>query len=388
MSMRESIAGVKYKVAKSLGLLNNSTLSFDNRIAAFLFRPKRADYYNYLADIIEGTKGRKSLLDIFNSDSERYGDTARGKLSRHWATQFDRGGGSLTKTFQSTLPDEDVAALETLKKAGSDSALESALRDLAANSELVSKARGIVIISSIVSIACLASLFLFIILMPTFIVPKLQEAFAMLPAEYYPSSATTLFSMSDFVGNNWLTMAVVLTSFLYACWYSFSNLTGDFRLFLDKYGMAWGIYRDFQSIRFLSFLAAVIKRRGNSSTVLLDAVEMQTIGASRWKRHHIELMLQYIKRGSVGPELFSTGIMDQTMEWYIADLIEARGFEDALEFVRDRLKERVLKKITIQSAIISWIVLLSSVMTSGWLMLWQMTVIEDMRKALQLFLSQ
>jgi type II secretory pathway component PulF len=388
MSISEALSSIKLNFLNRLGVLNNSTLPVDTRIAAFLFRTKRADYYNYLADIIEGTKGRKSLLDIFNSDAMRYGKTSRGKLSQHWATQFDRGGGSLTKTFQSTLPDEDVAALETLKKAGSDSALESALRDLAANSELVSKARGIVIISSAVSIACLASLFLFVILMPAFIVPKLQEAFAMLPADYYPPSATRLFSMSDFVGNNWLTMSVMLTTFMYACWYSFSNLTGSFRIFLDKYGVAWGIYRDFQSIRFLSFLAAVIKRRGNSSTVLQDAVEMQTIGASRWKRHHIELMLQYIKSGTVGPELFATGIMDKTMEWYIADLIEARGFEDALEYVRDRLKERVLKKITIQSTIISWVVLLSSVALSGWLMLWQMVVIEDMRKALQLFLAQ
>lgn len=387
MSFREVIYRAKLIYTKYFGA-SDTNLSLDNRIAAFLFRPKKADYYYYLADIIEGTKGRKSLLDIFNSDAERYGKTARGKLSKHWATQFDRGGGSLTKTFQSTLPDEDVAALETLKKAGSDSALESALRDLAANTELVSKARGIVIVSSFISIACLAAFLAFAVLMPIAIVPKLQAAFSMLPVEYYPESAQEFFGLSDFVGNNWVTIIAVMVSIMYGCWYSFSNLTGRARAWLDKYGMFWGIYRDFQSIRFLTLLAAVIKRRGNESTVLLEAVEMQTIGASRWKRYHIDLILQYVEKGSVGPEMFTTGIMDKTMEWYIADLIEARGFEDALEHARNRLKERVLKKITIQSAVIAWIVLLSSVMLSGSLMLWQMTVIEDMRKALQLFLAQ
>ena len=387
MSIKEKFYRFKQKSAKRLGFIEDANISFDNRIAAFLFRAQRADYYYYLADILEGTKGRKSLLDIFKSDAERYGAAARGKLSKHWATQFDRGGGNLTKTFQSTLPDEDVAALESLQNIGSDSALESALRDLAENSELVSKARAIVFVSSIISLSCFALLLLFVMMLPIMIVPKLAETFSMLPAEYYPPSAVRFFSFSDFVGSNWFTITVAVTAFFIGCWYSLSNLTGPIRVFLDKYGLAWGIYRDFQSIRILSFLAAIIKRRGNTSTVLLEAVEMQTIGASRWKRHHIELMLQYIERGDIGPEMFTTGIMDKTMEWYIADLIEARGFEDALEFVRERLKDRVLKKITIQSTVISWVVILSSIMLAGLIMLWQTSVIEDMRKALTMFLQ-
>ncbi|NWD56720.1 general secretion pathway protein [Pseudomonas veronii] len=388
MAIRESLHKIKSYFWSKLGINSASTVSLDTRIAAFLFRSKRADYYYYLADVIEGTKGKKSLLDIFLSDAKRYKTSARGKLSLHWATQFDRCGGSLSKTFQTTLPDEDVAALEALQESGGETALESALRDLAANTELVSKAKSIVITTSAVAIACLAMLMVFVIMMPTYIVPKLIAAFSMLPPEYYPSSAASLFSLADFVGDYWALIVFLFVAFIYGCTWSLSNVTGRTRAYLDKYGMAWGLYRDFQSIRFLSFLAAMIKRRGNESTVLLDAVEMQTIGASRWKRYHIDLMLQYIKRGSVGPELFATGIMDKTMEWYIADLIEARGFEDALEFVRDRLKERVLKKITTQSVIISWVVLMSSILLSSWLMFWQMAVIEDMRKALQMFLAQ
>ena len=388
MAFKERLYNLKANLVSRLGLNSTSPVSLDTRIAAFLFRSNRADYYYYLADVIEGTKGKKSLLDIFLGDARRYKTSARGKLSAHWATQFDRCGGSLSKTFQTTLPDEDVAALEALQDSGGETALESALRDLAANTELVSKAKGIVLTTSTVAIACLAMLMVFVILMPAYIVPKLIQAFSMLPTEYYPESAISLFSLADFVGDYWEYIVFSFAVFIYGCAWSLSNVTGQVRVYLDKYGLAWGLYRDFQSIRFLSFLAAMIKRRGNESTVLLDAIEMQTIGASRWKRYHIDLMLQHIKRGSVGPELFATGIMDKTMEWYIADLIEARGFEDALEFVRDRLKERVLKKITIQSVFISWVVLMASILLSSWLMFWQMVVIEDMRKALQMFLAQ
>ncbi|MGO4801196.1 hypothetical protein ACEN2T_18100 [Pseudomonas sp. W22_MBD1_FP4] len=388
MAFKDYLKKITSYLGALFGVQTTSAVSLDTRIAAFIFRSKRADYYYYLADVIEGTRGKKSLLDIFLSDAKRYKTSARGKLSAHWATQFDRCGGSLSKTFQTTLPDEDVAALEALQDSGGETALESALRDLAANTELVSKAKAIVITTSAVAIACLAMLVLFVILMPAYIVPKLIAAFSMLPPEYYPASAVSFFSLADFVGDYWAFIVLFFAASIYGCAWSLSNVTGRSRRYLDKYGMAWGLYRDFQSIRFLSFLAAMIKRRGNESTVLLDAIEMQTVGASRWKRHHIDLMLQYIKRGSIGPELFATGIMDQTMEWYIADLIEARGFEDALEFVRDRLKERVLKKITAQSVVMSWVVLMSSIVLSSWLMFWQMAVTEDMRKALQMFLAQ
>ena len=55
------------------------------RLDAWRFRPGRADYYEYLADLIEGTQGRKSLRDVFEDDARRYGvDTERGRLAGEW----------------------------------------------------------------------------------------------------------------------------------------------------------------------------------------------------------------------------------------------------------------------------------------------------------------
>ena len=59
------------------------------RLDALRFRALRADYYEYLADLVEGTQGRKSLRDIFDDDAHRYGRrTVRGRLSRYWAAAY------------------------------------------------------------------------------------------------------------------------------------------------------------------------------------------------------------------------------------------------------------------------------------------------------------
>lgn len=363
-------------------------LSFDEKIAAMLFASKRPDYYLYLADLIEGTLGRTSLIDIFENDAARYGNSARGKLSALWARQFDQGGGSLARTFAGTLPDEDVVVLDTLQRAGGEGALQAALRDLALNSELVAKAKSIVIITMFASLVCLSMVLAMVIAMPLFTVPKIADAFSMLPASFYPTKAVSLFAFADFIKANWLVVVLGFVGAIAACGWSMSNITGRVRTFLDKYGIAWGLYRDLQSIKFLSFLAAMLQKRGNSFVGLRDAIEMQLVGASRWKRYHVALMLDMIDHeGKTGKELFETGIMDQTMQWYIADLIEARGIEEALQSVRERLKDRVIKRISVQSSVLAWTLMIVSIFLTSYLMFWHLTVIDDMRKALGLYLS-
>ena len=146
-------------------------MTVDAKIASILFASKRGDYYTYLADTIAGTRGRKSLIDIFQSDVERYGNSARGKLSAHWIKQFKSGGGSFQRTFAGTLPDEDVAVLDTLLKSGGEKALDGALRDLAENSELISKARILMVTTTLTSIACLVVTTAMVIIVPTYTVP-------------------------------------------------------------------------------------------------------------------------------------------------------------------------------------------------------------------------
>ncbi|MFA4834644.1 MAG: hypothetical protein WC749_01030 [Dehalococcoidia bacterium] len=363
-------------------------LTVDAKIASIIFSGQQGDYYLFLADTIKGTRGRKSLTSIFISDIERYGNSARGKLSAHWNKQYKTGGGSLHKTFGGTLPADDVSVLDTLLNTGGERALENALRDLAENSQLLAKARGIVLAATLGSFVCLSITAGMFIAMPMFTVPKIVDSFSMLPLSEYPESAMSLVNLSEFVNGYWPIIVLGLLLFIALVVWSLSYVTGNFRRFLDKYLFVWGLHRDFQSIKFLSTLAALVRQSDKNAVNLKLALEMQVAGASRWKKYHLSKILDFVTRGKVGPEIFTTGIMDQTMEWYIADLIQARGFSDALLFVKERLKDRVLKRITVQSLIFGWVLILTSIAVAAWLLMWHMTALDDMRQAVWLYLSK
>lgn len=387
MNLIAKIDRWKSALSSWIGAHTNSGMTIDAKIAAFIFAGNRSDYYLYLADTIAGTLGRKSLVNIFDSDVVRYGKSARGKLSQHWSKQYTDGGGSLQKTFSGTLPDEDVAVLDTLLRSGGERALENALRDLAENSELLSKARMIIFVTMLASLVCLGMTMITVIAMPIYTVPKITEAFSMLPYEFYPKNAKDLVGFAEFVKNSTSMIVMITVAVVAVIMWSLSFVTGKPRLYLDKYGIFWALYRDFQNIRFLSTLAALVREGDKTALNLKLAIEMQLKGASRWKKYHLDQILSYVSRGRVGAEIFTTGIMDQKMQWYIADLVESRGLSEALQVVKERLKDRVLKKITKQAAILAWSLMISAILVSGYLMMWHMTVIDDLRRALQMFLS-
>lgn len=362
-------------------------MTIDTKIASKLFSGKRSDYYMFLADTISGTRGRKSLVDIFLSDVERYGSSARGKLSQHWAKKYRESGGSLQLTFAGTLPSDDVAVLHTLLLNGGERALENALRDLSENSALMSKARMIMLSTTLAGLVCLAMTLGMFIAMPSYTVPKIVDSFSMLPLSEYPKSAASLVALADFVKDSSFMLVIAVFSIVSLITWSLSFVTGKPREYLDKYGFVWGLYRDFQSIRFLSTLAALVRESDNTAVNLKPALIMQLNGASRWKKYHLKKILDYVGRGKVGPEIFTTGIMDKTMQWYISDLIESRGFSEALQYVKERLKDRVLKRITVQSLVVAWVLLLSSLAVSAYLLSWHYSAIDDLRRALQLYLG-
>lgn len=376
------------KIKSMLGIGDDQRdVSLEIKLNALLFAGKRPDYYRFLADLLKGTKGKRSLMDIFTSDAERYGSTARGKLSAHWAKMFDQGGGSLKHTFTGTLPQQDAEAMHALLRAGGENALELALRDLADSSQVQRKALDIILATCISALFAMGILVTFVLMYPIYIVPEIMSAFTMLPHDLYPSSAVSMLKYTKFISDYWPMILVLGVGFVSLCAWSFPNLTGKVRIAFDKYGFLWSIHRDFESIRFLSFLATMLSGVGSSHIVLRDALEMQLKGASRWKRHHVQLMVERVESGQVGPFVFSTGFLERSMDFYLADLIDANGLENALKQVKERLSEDVLRRISRQSVFISWVIILSVLFATTVLMLWQAMVVDDMRKALQLFVS-
>lgn len=358
----------------------------DIKIAAFLFSGNRADYYLYLAEMIEGTQGKMTLRDIFASDAVRYGDSVRGKLSRHWLSRFENGG-MLSYTFRDTFPADEVAFIHSLQASGGENALEEGLKDLSRNTQLISKAKSMVWVTMAAAIFCLLMLVGLVFGMPSYTVPKLSEAFSILPPNAYPQTAKDLFAFADFISSYWhICLLAIITTITAVIW-TLSNVYGKPRDFLNKYLILWAIHRDFQSIKFLSTLSAALRKSGNNTDSLKSAVESQISGASRWKQHYIYQMLNKVDRGVVDASIFETGLIEKKMQWFIADLIESRGLQDALNYVRVRLEETSMRKLSAQAVTFSWVLLLLSIGLAGYLLFWHIEAIESMKTAMQNYLS-
>jgi len=173
---------------------------------------------------------------------------------------------------------------------------------------------------------------------------------------------------------------------VYFVGWSLPNLTGRVRRVLDRH-FIWRLYRDLQGIRFLASLATMVKRRGNVSTALREALELQVEGANPWRRWHLERMIAHIDDGRVGSATFDTGIVEPETLWFLADLIAARGMDSALQQTRARLEARSLRQVARRAMAARWVLLLAAVGVALSLVFWHVGVVNEMRSALTNYYS-
>ncbi len=350
---------------------------------ALRFRPHRADYYAYLADLIEGTQGRKSLRDIFEDDACRYGPrTVRGRLSRHWASSYQEEGGDLGVAWSGTLPLDECRLVSCVQEEGGD--LAAALRDLAGAVRLAGQAWLAVASAAAAGVVAATVAFALLCAIPYFTVPRLQSVFQLVPPEDYGRLTRNLFGLAGAL-DQWLLLWLVLSLgiALLSLW-SLPNLTGGARAALDRW-LLWRLYRDFQAIRFLCLLSVLIRQRGSADTRLRRALSVQAGGASPWLHTHLQAMLDHIDAGDSGPDIFATGMLDQETWWYMADMMDALGLEAGLARVRQRVEARLLARVRRQATALRWSLLVASLATVLGITLWHYGVIDELRRALTNF---
>lgn len=350
---------------------------------ALRFRAQRADYYDYLADVVEGTQGRKSLRDIFEDDAGRYGpDTVRGRLCQHWAVAYLDAGGDLGVAWSETLPHNECQLLSCVQEEGGD--LAAALRDLARAVRLASEAWGALVSAAATGVVAVIVAFALLCAIPFFSVPRLQQVFQVVPAEDYAPLTRALFALASGL-KQWLALWVVLIfgAVLLVLW-SLANLTGDCRAVLDRW-LLWRLYRDFQAIRFLSLLAVLIRQHGAADTRLRRALAVQGRDAPPWLHAHLQAMLSRIDAGASGADIFGTGLLDPETWWYMADMMDALGVEPGLARVRLRVESRLLARVRRQALVLRWSLLISSLATVLGITLWHYAVIDQLRQALTNF---
>lgn len=353
------------------------------RLDALRFRSRRADYYEYLADLVEGTQGRKSLRDIFEDDARRHGqDTVRGRLSQHWAAAYQEAGGDLSAAWSDTLPAGECLLLGCVQEEGGD--LPAALRDLARAVRLATDAWLALVSAAAAGVAAAAVAFALLCAIPFFSVPRLQHVFQAVPAEDYARLTRALFALAQGL-RTWLPLWLVLVFGLagLGLW-SLPHFTGPLRARLDRW-LLWRLYRDFHAIRFLSLLAVLVRQHGSADTRLRRALAVQARGAPPWLHAHLLDMLARIDAGLAGPEVFGTGLLEADTWWYMADMMDALGMEAGLARARQRIELRLLARVRRQASVLRWSLLISSVAAVLGIALWHYGVIDELRQALTNF---
>ncbi len=352
--------------------------------AAWQFKSQRADFYDYLADLISATSGTKTLLSIFQDDARRYpASSVRGVLSMSWSQRFPETGGDLFATWFGSLPTEDLVAIQAAQYAGAG-ALPQTLRQLSAVvrvTDAASREFFQTIVTGLLSmlVACTS-----VFLIPMFTADRLVQAFVSLPAEYYGPMANALFTTSEWLRRIWWLIVLALGLLVWSVVWSLPNQVGSIRQVLDRWAI-WRLYRVVHAVRFLSLLAVLLKPRGNIGARLREALQIQALGATPWLRSHVASMLSRIDAGFKAIDALDTGLVDDETWWYFTDMVNTLGLDQGLQRTCQRLSLHTVKKLSAQALIIRWVLLMCSVAVVLGIAFWHFRVFEELRQGLSLY---
>jgi type II secretory pathway component PulF len=354
------------------------------RCAAWRFKTHRADYYDYLSELIRATAGTKTLLNIFQDDAKRYSKSSvRGQLSANWAQRFPRVGGDLFSTWYGAFPLEDLVAIQAAQYAGAGALIQT-LRQLSSVVKISDTARQAFLQTIFAGVASLFVALASLLLIPFFTAERLALAFASLPAEYFGPVTQSLFLTSDWLRQFWWLVLILILAFLWGVFWSMPNLIGPVRGLLDRWGI-WRLYRVVQAVRFLSLLAVLLQPRGNVGARLKEALLIQQTGATVWMSRHIETMLERIDAGFEAVDALDTGLVEDQTWWYFTDMVRTLGLDIGLQRTCERLAAHTVNKLSRQAMFIRWALLLCSVFIVLGIAFWHVRVFEELRQGLSLY---
>lgn len=353
---------------------------------AWLFHRHRTDYYQYLGDLLRDQQGTRTLREVFMRDIQRYGlSTVRGRLARHWHERYQRSGGDLYATWSGTLPSSDLAVLRSAQIQGND-ALISTLHELASALRLMAQLRGLVSSILAVAVCAVVLMVLMMVAIPYFTLPRLLQAFDVLPPDYYGSLTRRLIALADIVRHGLLPLSLFLVIVcLWVAW-SIPNWTGPARHILDQWSI-WRIYRYVQGMRFLVFLSILLRKDTQGPVHLRTALRLMQPGTPVWLSWHIDKMRNALDQGASSMHVFDTGLLESEAFWFMQDMVAARGLRQGLGLACDRMRSHLLGRVRLQASAMRWTILLCCVVMVLGLALWHYAVIDELRRALMIFYS-
>lgn len=355
-------------------------LAFDR----WRFLPRRADYYDYLACLLAGMQGRRTLKHIFDMDAHRYGPASlRGRLSAHWAMAYQAAGGDLHATWQGSFPDGELVLVRSAQSFG-NAALIRTLEELAAALRLAEQAKGILSSTLWAAGVSLMSLLAMVLAVPWFTAPRLQHVFSSLPADYHGPMARGLWNFAAVVDTHAVLAIVLVTGAACFVLWSLPNAVGIPRRWMDRHGV-WRLYRYLNATRFLGLLSIVLGKDASGPVQWRTALAAQGAGATPWMASHIQRMLARVDSGLAGAQALDTGLLDREQFWFLCDMVMARGLPMGLALSVQRLRTQILGDVALQATVWRWAMLLGSLASLIVLCIWHYAVIDELRRSLMLF---
>jgi|688.fasta_scaffold36031_3 type II secretory pathway component PulF len=348
---------------------------------AWRFRSQRADYYQYLADLIDGTGGTKTLFSIFQDDAQRMRKrNCRGALSQVWLERYPLVGGDLFATWFGSIPLEDLIAIQNAQSTGAQ-ALVSTLRKLSEMCRLLDRAKSMFVQTALVGFVALLVAIGAVMSIPIYTAEHLARVFSAVPVELYGQWTNALQLCATWLRALWLLALLVLLGMVLGVVWSLPNGVGVWRRKLDHFGV-WLLYRRLHSIRFLSLLRVLLDRRGSAGTRLRHALTLQARHVSPWLDWHLQRMLQGIDQGCSVIEALDTGLIDSDIWWYFVDMVCTLGLDTALERTGERLASKSLHSIHKQAIFLRWILLFCALAIVLGVLFWHFQVFDELRYAL------
>lgn len=355
--------------------------------AARKFRKQRADYYEYLADVLSDSDGRILMHDIFIKDAQRYAPTKpwqklrphpRAILSEYWAKRFLDTGTNIGATWRGTLPDADMLIIASAAEHGRTGAVPEALKEAARLVRVVDEARSLFVSITAVAIFAVVVVLTCFTTIPAIVWPQIKETFDFVPESMYGPNAIALDHFSKVFPIYIVPLAIAILVISIAFKWSLTRWSGRSRQWAEKF-IIYRVYRNYRGAMFLSTLSTLVKR--GSGLNLQEGVEAISAQAEPWLQWYCQRIQDNIELGLVDGRLFDVGLMEQDALYYLFDISEAKSLEAGLQLTGRRTERDMGKSIKTRAMILRWSILIISTALVGLVVLKTFSAIQEMTDA-------
>ncbi|WP_341679576.1 hypothetical protein [Comamonas thiooxydans] len=355
--------------------------------AARQFRKHRADYYEYLADVLSDSDGRILMHDIFLKDAQRYAPKNRWQklrphpravLSEYWGSIFLDTGADVGVTWRGTLPDADMLIIASAANHGGTGSVPDALKEAARLVRVVDEARSLFI--SIIAVAIFAIIVVLATLtsVPAFVWPQIKDTFDFVPETLYGPHAQDLDHFSKVFASYIIPLAIGILILCIAFSWSLTRWSGRSRQWAEKI-IIYRVYRNYRGAMFLSTLSTLVKR--GSGLNLREGIQAISLQAEPWLQWYCQRIQENIELGFVDGRLFDVGLMEPDALYYLFDISEAKSLEAGLQLTGRRTERDMGKSIKKRAFILRWSILFVSLAIVGWVVFNTFSAIQEMTNA-------